>query len=277
MERRIRDADAFSTTPPRSRRRTFARGGGPDIGGQLAAGDGCAGDVEYMDAPARCVGSIRCTGGSDSGRSTTHKRRRMVGLDPAGEGPRRADRATRGAGRRAARGTEGQLGEQRGSSGNRGAARGTEVQLGEQRCSSGNRGAARGTEVQLGEGRTEVHVARDAGQRAKGAGRRGGGARCVLTRRGHPAMGGLFTEEVRRCPTLPQGPPCSTIGAERLSFRVRNVTGRFPLAMAAETLWMFQKPTTKLFICCCVPDRTSRTTQWTRAPRKGDVIKSSAY
>ena len=45
---------------------------------------------------------------------------------------------------------------------------------------------------------------------------------------------------VRRCPTLPQGPPCSTIGAESLSFRVRNVTGRFPLAMAAETLWIYQ-------------------------------------
>src|SRR5262245_47495721 len=43
---------------------------------------------------------------------------------------------------------------------------------------------------------------------------------------------------VRRCPTLPQGPPCSTIGAERLSFRVRNGTGRFPLAMAAVTLSM---------------------------------------
>src|SRR6476659_3195177 len=41
---------------------------------------------------------------------------------------------------------------------------------------------------------------------------------------------------VRRCPTLPQGPPCSTIGAERLSFRVRNVTGRFPHAMTTETL-----------------------------------------
>src|SRR3954453_23003105 len=45
-------------------------------------------------------------------------------------------------------------------------------------------------------------------------------------------------EEVRLCPTLPQGPPCSTIGAESLSFRVRNVTGRFPLAMAAVTLLM---------------------------------------
>ena len=49
-----------------------------------------------------------------------------------------------------------------------------------------------------------------------------------------------FYKEVRRCPTLPQGPPCSTIGAEQLSFRVRNGTGRFPLAMAAETLLMFQ-------------------------------------
>ena len=51
---------------------------------------------------------------------------------------------------------------------------------------------------------------------------------------------GPFPKKVRRCPTLPQGPPCSTIGAESLSFRVRNVTGRFPLAMAAETLLMFQ-------------------------------------
>ena len=62
----------------------------------------------------------------------------------------------------------------------------------------------------------------------------------VLTENGHPVLGGHFTEEVRRCPTLPQGPPCSTIGAVRLSFRVRNVTGRFPHAMAAETLLMFQ-------------------------------------
>ena len=50
----------------------------------------------------------------------------------------------------------------------------------------------------------------------------------------------ICLKEVRRCPTLPQGPPCSTIGAVRLSFRVRNVTGRFPHAMAAETLLMFQ-------------------------------------
>ena len=74
--------------------------------------------------------------------------------------------------------------------------------------------------------------------------------------------------EVRRCPTLPQGPPCSTIGAERLSFRVRNVTGRFPLAMAAETLSMFQS-TTSTICCCQIPDRTSGTTQWTQAPWNG--------
>ena len=52
------------------------------------------------------------------------------------------------------------------------------------------------------------------------------------------AVGGHSSMNVRRCPTLPQGRPCSTIGAERLSFRVRNGTGRFPLAMAAETLSM---------------------------------------
>ena len=42
---------------------------------------------------------------------------------------------------------------------------------------------------------------------------------------------------VRRCPTLPRGLPRSTIGAERLNFRVRDGTGCFPFAMAAETLW----------------------------------------
>ncbi len=48
-----------------------------------------------------------------------------------------------------------------------------------------------------------------------------------------------FINEVRRRSTLPQGPPCSTIDDERLSFRVRNGTGRFPLSMAAETLSSF--------------------------------------
>src|SRR3954467_2111941 len=41
---------------------------------------------------------------------------------------------------------------------------------------------------------------------------------------------------VRRRPTLPPRLRSSTIGAERLSFRVRNGSGRFPLAMAAVTL-----------------------------------------
>src|SRR4051812_41741382 len=44
-------------------------------------------------------------------------------------------------------------------------------------------------------------------------------------------------DDVRRCPTLPHRNQCSTIGAVRLSFRVRNGTGRFPDAMIAVTLW----------------------------------------
>ena len=42
---------------------------------------------------------------------------------------------------------------------------------------------------------------------------------------------------VRLRPTLPHRNQCSTIGAEGLSFRVRNGAGRFPFAMTAETLW----------------------------------------
>ena len=45
------------------------------------------------------------------------------------------------------------------------------------------------------------------------------------------------TEDVRRRPTLPRGPPRSTIGAEGLNFRVRNGTGCFPFAITTETLW----------------------------------------
>ena len=41
---------------------------------------------------------------------------------------------------------------------------------------------------------------------------------------------------VRRCPTLPHPPGCSTIGAVGLSFRVRNGTGRFPHAITTVTL-----------------------------------------
>jgi hypothetical protein len=49
----------------------------------------------------------------------------------------------------------------------------------------------------------------------------------------------VLSEGVRRCPTLPQGLPCSTIGAEGLNFRVRDGTGCFPFAMAAVTLWSY--------------------------------------
>ncbi len=49
-------------------------------------------------------------------------------------------------------------------------------------------------------------------------------------------------KNVRRRPTLPRGPPRSTIGAEGLNFRVRNGTGYFPFAMATETLWRCQEP-----------------------------------
>ena len=55
-----------------------------------------------------------------------------------------------------------------------------------------------------------------------------------------PQWGGLALMIVRRRPTLPHSLPCSTIGAERLNFRVRNVTGCFPFAMVAVTLWRYQ-------------------------------------
>ena len=79
-----------------------------------------------------------------------------------------------------------------------------------------------------------------------------------------PWRGGPQSMFVRRCPTLPHRPRCSTIGAGGLSFRVRNGAGRFPFAMAAETLWR----------CQPIPDRISGTTQWTRSMF---VVKSSAY
>ena len=72
---------------------------------------------------------------------------------------------------------------------------------------------------------------------------------------------------VRRRPSLPQGPPCSPIGAGKLNFRVRNGTGCFPPAMATETLIKLSNtlprtPTIRehgtRFVC------NSRTIQWTR-------------
>ncbi len=65
---------------------------------------------------------------------------------------------------------------------------------------------------------------------------------------------------VRRRPTLPPRLQGSTIGAERLSFRVRNGTGRFPLAMTAVTLWRCSGPPVT-WGCA----RISGTAQWTRS------------
>ena len=53
---------------------------------------------------------------------------------------------------------------------------------------------------------------------------------------GPPGGDPTFTMFVRRRPTLPQPLDCSTIGAERLNFRVRYGSGCFPFAMAAVTL-----------------------------------------
>ena len=67
---------------------------------------------------------------------------------------------------------------------------------------------------------------------------------------------------VRRRPTLPHRHQCSTIGAEGLSFRVRNGTGRFPFAMTAVTLgrYLASRVTTNsyrfsivLWCCGCFP------------------------
>lgn len=82
-----------------------------------------------------------------------------------------------------------------------------------------------------------------------------------------PRKGWLPVEEVRRRPTLPPRPRSSTIGAEGLSFRVRNGTGRFPFAMTAETLWSC---TSREKDTAVPPD----TAQWTRSMF---VVKSSAY
>ena len=67
----------------------------------------------------------------------------------------------------------------------------------------------------------------------------------------------LFTY-VRQRPTLPRGPPRSTIGAEGLNFRVRNGTGCFPFAITAETLLRCHRPSGP------DGDRISGTAQWTR-------------
>ena len=55
----------------------------------------------------------------------------------------------------------------------------------------------------------------------------GGGAGFPVLEAGPPFCVGVL----RRRPTLPHPPRCSTIGVVGLSFQVRNVAGRFPNAM----------------------------------------------
>ncbi len=62
----------------------------------------------------------------------------------------------------------------------------------------------------------------------------------LRNQKGQPE-GWPFCCVVRRRPSLPHGPPCSTIGAERLNFRVRNGAGCFPLAVITETLWRYKR------------------------------------
>ena len=78
--------------------------------------------------------------------------------------------------------------------------------------------------------------------------------------------------DVRRCPALPHHPWCSTIGAGGLSFRVRNVAGRFPSAITAVTLSTCQQATVGLFVGCDV--HGGRVAQLVSAVF---VLKSSAY
>jgi hypothetical protein len=72
---------------------------------------------------------------------------------------------------------------------------------------------------------------------------------------------------VRRRPTLPRGPPRSTIGAEELNFRVRNGTGCFPFAVTAETLWRCHRLSASSARAC--GDRIPGTAQWTRKQEYG--------
>ena len=74
-------------------------------------------------------------------------------------------------------------------------------------------------------------------------------------------QGDRHREDVRRRPTLPHSTPCSTIGADRLSFRVRNGAGRFPIAMIAVTLLRCQPTTIRSMVWS---GRIPGTAQWTQ-------------
>ena len=69
------------------------------------------------------------------------------------------------------------------------------------------------------------------------------------------SSGATLFKHVRRRPTLPRGPPRSTIGAEGLNFRVRNGTGCFPFAITAETLLRCHRPSSVKQACMATVSR----------------------
>ena len=99
---------------------------------------------------------------------------------------------------------------------------------------------------------------------------------CILTvtsgRRTVSSIGSVPTRVVgtvpipvvcaRWCPTLPHPGGCSTIGAVRLSFRVRDGSGRFPVAVTTETTtWAVRVSVSSwrvsqyLVVCGCPPSQ----------------------
>ena len=79
--------------------------------------------------------------------------------------------------------------------------------------------------------------------------------------------GATLFKIVRRRPTLPRGPPRSTIGAEELNFRVRNGTGCFPFAITAETLLRCHRPVYKGPVTATVSrePHSGREIKWSRS------------
>jgi hypothetical protein len=80
-------------------------------------------------------------------------------------------------------------------------------------------------------------------------------------------------EDVRRRPTLPPRYQGSTIGAEGLSFRVRNGTGRFPFAIMPPKLYGVVVAGHFRWLGNWTY-RSSGAAQWTR---EYFVVKPSAY
>lgn len=85
---------------------------------------------------------------------------------------------------------------------------------------------------------------------------------------------------VRRSPTLPHAPACSTIGAGRLNFRVRYGTGCFPSAMATGTVSDTgrRSPRGRGFLSVCPEQHSGREHQQSRArpPLRGGGVRGAS-